>query len=165
MLAGCAGDWVLYLDGDEMLAPEVWALLPKLLGQPDLNGFWFPRRTLYPDQEHAMAGLGLWPDLQLRLFRNLPGLRFTEPVHERLQGLRGPVAVPLDAAILHYSHLRKSPEMLRDKLRGFDQAVREGYTHRLNTDYPHLPLSFFVSGEKTGGESSLLILESNPSRG
>ena len=147
-----------------MLASEVWSLLPELLEQEDLNGFWFPRRTLYPDEEHAMAGLGLWPDLQLRLFRNRPNLRFTEPIHERLQGLTGPVAVPLDAAILHYSHLRKSPEMLKDKLRGFDQAVQEGYTHRLNSDYPHLPLSFFISEEKAGGKTSLLVLEGNPGR-
>ncbi len=165
MLAGCTGDWVLYLDGDEVLAPEVWNLLPELLDQQDLNGFWFPRRTLYPDEEHAMAGLGLWPDLQLRLFRNLRDLHFTEPIHERLQGFTGPVAVPLDAAILHYSHLRKNTEMLKDKLRGFDQAVREGYTHRLNSDYPNLPISFFVSGDKVGGEATLLVLESSPGRG
>lgn len=148
MLETCRSEWILYLDADERLSPEDWRALPTLVEQvarngfAPLEGFYFPRRTLDPDPEHLRAGFGLWPDLQLRLFRNKPGLRFVNPIHEQLQGLDGPLALLVEPSIKHLSNLYKTRQEIEEKLRRFDQAAGRP-RHRLNRDYPRLPLDFF----------------------
>jgi len=143
MLGACTGDWVLYLDADELFPKAVWDALPNLLAADDVSdvaAFAFPRLTLYPDEDHAKCGYGLWPDLQVRLFHNRPGLRFERPVHERLTGLGGPVAVLRDASILHESALRKTPAELAAKLAGFNEASGGEIRHTQSSEYPRLPL-------------------------
>lgn len=161
MLDACRGDWVLFLDCDERLSSEAWNLVPMLLRQTDFGGYWLPRRTFFPDREHAMAGMGLWPDLQLRLVRNMPGLRFTRPVHERLTGLKGAVAITPGLAIEHDNQLSKSPEEIQKKYNTFNRAGN--LRHIRSQDYPHMPLAFFQNLEKKCGLRSLLALRYNPS--
>jgi len=139
MLAACQGDFVLYLDADEGLAPEGWAALPGLCATPDVGGWLFPRVTLYPDPDRVLTGFGLWPDLQLRLFRRTSDLCFFNPVHERLSGVCGRQALALDVEIVHLSRLRKSEEELRRKLQGFDAAASGGLRHALSREYPNVP--------------------------
>lgn len=139
MLDACAGDWVLYLDADERLSPQGWAAIPALCAVSDVSNVvaWhFPRLSPYPDAEHALTGFGLWPDVQLRLFRNAPGLRFVNPVHERLTGLGGVQALALDVEIEHLSRLRKGDEVLRRKLERFDEAGAGRVRHALSAEYP-----------------------------
>ncbi|XXJ19210.1 glycosyl transferase family 2 [Desulfovibrio caledoniensis] len=162
MLDQCAGDWVLYLDGDERFSEDVWGLLPACLLVKRLTACWFPRMTLYPDETRCKAGYGLWPDLQLRLFRNEEGVRFTRPVHERLTGVEGRTALVLDAPILHYSRLTKSPEALTAKLKRFDAASGGGISHVLSDDYPTIPRSLLSEATFLVGSLSMLLLEENP---
>lgn len=138
MLELCGSPWVLYLDADETLRPGDWARIPGLAAQGRVAGWHLPRLTFYPDRDHCRMGLGLWPDLQLRLFRRNPSLSFVNPVHERLTGLDGPEAVVLDLPILHHTHLLKRPEAIRRKLASFQEAGG-GLGHALSGDYPHLP--------------------------
>jgi hypothetical protein len=162
MLDQCAGDWVLYLDGDERFSEDVWGLLPACLLVKRLTACWFPRMTLYPDETRCKAGYGLWPDLQLRLFRNEEGVRFTRPVHERLTGVEGRTALVLDAPILHYSRLTKTPEALTAKLKRFDAASGGGISHVLSDDYPTIPRSLLSEATFLVGSLSMLLLEENP---
>jgi hypothetical protein len=148
-LSACTGDWVLTLDADETLAPWSEAHLPGLLGLDRVRAVWLPRLTLYPDPEHALAGYGLWPDLQLRLFRRGPGPAYVRPVHERLTGAGAPQAVALDLPILHHSRLTKDPQALARKLEVFDAAG--GLTHRLGEAYPSLPLEGLPGGRGPSG--------------
>jgi hypothetical protein len=139
MLAACSGEWVLYLDADERLSPASWGTLPALCAVPEVHkvGAWhFPRLTPYPDAEHVLTGFGLWPDVQLRLFRNAPGLSFVNPVHERLIGIQGAQALALDVEIEHLSRLRKGEEALRRKLDRFDEAGAGRVRHALSVEYP-----------------------------
>lgn len=136
MLSACRGDFVLYLDADEGLCLEDWAALPGLCAVPDVGGWLFPRVTPYPNAERALTGFGLWPDLQLRLFRREGELCFFNAVHEHLAGLCGRQAVALDMEILHMSRLRKGDEELRRKLRGFDEAGTGAVRHALSPEYP-----------------------------
>lgn len=138
MLAACAGEWVLYLDADERLSPEVWAAVPRLCAV-GVAGWHFPRVTPYPTPDRALVGFGLWPDIQLRLFRNAPGLAFANPVHERLTGLAGPQGLALGLEIEHLSRLRKNEGQLRDKLSGFDLAGAGRVRHALSAEYPSVP--------------------------
>lgn len=139
MLAACSGDFVFYLDADERLAPEAWDALPRLCAAEGVGGWHFPRITLYPTPQRVLTGFGLWPDIQLRLFRRTPGLVFVKPVHERLEGLAGGQGLALDVEIEHLSRLRKDEAELKRKLAGFDQAGAGRVRHALSAHYPSVP--------------------------
>lgn len=162
MLDECTGDWVLYLDGDEKFSEDVWSLFTACMLVKKLEACYFPRLTFYPDETEAKVGYGLWPDLQLRLFRNREDIRFKRPVHERLTGIEGRVALALDAPILHYSRLRKSPEELAAKLKRFDEAGGDALNHVLSEDYPHIGRSLFGEASFIMGALQMLLLEENP---
>lgn len=165
MLQACRGDWVLYLDADERLAPEVWEHLMRCIHHADIldaaiRGFWLPRQTLYPDAGHCMAGLGLWPDLQLRLFRNAPGLHFVNPVHERLAGLEGATAILPGLPMVHLNQLLKSPEEIEEKYRLFQRAG--GVRHARSASYPCLPLAFFEAMQRRIGPNAAILTGATP---
>jgi len=160
MLDECAGQWVLYLDGDEMFSEDVWGLFTACMLVKRLEACYFPRMTLYPDEDRVKTGYGLWPDLQLRLFRNRESVRFTRPVHERLTGIEGRTALALDAPILHYSRLRKTPEELAAKLKRFDETG--GLRHVLSGDYPTVARSLLPEASFIMGSLQMLLLEENP---
>ncbi|MDK2955824.1 MAG: hypothetical protein PWQ57_1320 [Desulfovibrionales bacterium] len=138
-----AGDgWVFYLDADERTPVELDRMLPALASLPGVHGVHVPRLTLFPDDKRFKVGYGLWPDLQLRLFRKGPNVRFERPIHERITGLPGPRAIVLDAFILHLSRLLKRPGEIEAKLARFDRAGAA--RHRLNADYPTLPTEWLA---------------------
>lgn len=162
MLDECEGDWVLFLDGDEMFSEDTWSLFTALLLIKRLEACYFPRMTFYPDENGVKVGFGLWPDLQLRLFRNREEVRFERPIHERLSGIEGRVALVLDAPLLHYSRLRKTPEQLAAKLERFDKAGGDRVRHLLNNEYPSLDRSEFNEVSFIEGAIQVLLLEENP---
>ena len=162
MLAECTGEWVLYLDGDEMFSEDVWSLFTAIMLIKRLEACYFPRMTFYPDESSCKVGYGLWPDLQLRLFKNKEGVQFERPIHERLTGLEGRTALALDAPILHYSRLRKSPTELTAKLKRFDEAGGDSVQHMLNDDYPSLERTLFSEASFIMGSLQMLLLEENP---
>ncbi len=107
----CTGTWVLSLDADEELTPELQSELQTLL-QTDLAGPSDPEAYRLP-LRHIFLGRfmrhgGFYPDLKLRLFRRHPGLaasptRFSErPVHESIQ-CTGPVGT-LQSDFLHHGY-------------------------------------------------------------
>lgn len=85
----CTGTWILSLDADEELTPElqteIRALLPR---NPVVNAYLLRRRNLFLGRwiRHG----GYYPDPKLRLFRRhaanfAPPARFTDrPVHETI---------------------------------------------------------------------------------
>ncbi len=138
MLSLCTGSHVLYLDGDELFQKQHWNLIPLLCSHDQVGGILFPRQTLYPDDAHTKIGLGLWPDLQLRLFRNTNAVHFERPIHEKLAGVDQALGIALDIPIMHYSRLRKTQQQLEAKLARFDQAASKNNLHLLNREYPKL---------------------------
>lgn len=154
MLEACRGESVLYLDADETLPRGAWDEVAKLAAS-DFQAVWFPRRTLFPDETRCKVGYGLWPDLQMRLFRR-EGTRFVRPVHERVEGLDGPAAILLNLPIMHESRIRKDDSRIREKLARFDSASGGSLSHTLNEDYPTL------SHGRLSGGPSLLRLRRNP---
>jgi glycosyltransferase involved in cell wall biosynthesis len=64
----CTCDWILNLDADEWLTPELAEEIQTLLsGQPRYNAYWVPRLNFIFGR--WMRHGGLYPDLKLRLFR------------------------------------------------------------------------------------------------
>jgi Glycosyl transferase family 2 len=70
----CKGDYVLRLDDDEVLRGD-WdrCRFQRLLAYNDVTHFWIPRRWAVPN-ERFIAERPWYPNLQMRLFRNDPGL-------------------------------------------------------------------------------------------
>ena len=156
MLMECTGDWILYLDADERLPPEAWENIRGRVRDRSASGFWLPRLTPYPDEESCLVGFGLWPDLQLRLFRNRDSLRFKNRVHERLHGLEGAVSILPGVSILHLNQLLKSAEEIDEKYKIFNQA---GNTrHKRSSIYPYLPRTFFTELGKRLGDNAAIPL-------
>lgn len=157
-LSLCCGNWVLALDGDERLKPSAWQqILYTSSSNSDLAACFLPRLTLYPDNEHFRMGFGLWPDLQLRLFRRDPQVLFERPVHEILTGINGPTAVLPHAPVWHYSYTLKSRVELQQRLQVFNKAAgRE--VHKLSVEYPHLPLSWHEKFLQLNHKNNLLLL-------
>jgi glycosyltransferase involved in cell wall biosynthesis len=96
-----SGDWVLSLDADEPIEPELAQEIRSIItsSQP-LDGYRIPRKTFFLGKQVRYGGW--YPDYNLRLFRKGRG-RFEERVvHEaiRVQGRIGNA----EHAILHHAY-------------------------------------------------------------
>jgi glycosyltransferase involved in cell wall biosynthesis len=102
-LEQATGDWVLSLDADEEVSPELRDEIQRLLAQPQpppCDGYAVPRKNIFWGRwiRHG----GLYPDWQMRLFRRGRGRFVDRAVHESVQ-VEGPVA-RLRGALLHRSY-------------------------------------------------------------
>lgn len=90
-----SGDWILSIDADEVVTPELRLEIEKALQQEQVDGYEIPRLSSYCGRQ--MRHGGWWPDYVLRLFRR-DCSRFTDSVvHERIivQGQIARLSTPL----------------------------------------------------------------------
>ncbi len=119
------GRWTLVLDADEVIAGQDAAFLRSLLSTPDASRFayalttrnychtvndlgWQPNDGTYGGQE---AGVGWFPSVKVRLFRNDPGIHFHFPVHERVEPSlekAGYAVKSCHVPVHHYGHLNEA---------------------------------------------------------
>ena len=96
-----SGDWILSLDADEMVSPELRGEIARVLaeGGPH-DGYRTPRRNIFWGKwvRHG----GLWPDWQLRLFRRGRGRFVERAVHESVE-VAGSVG-RLEGPLIHRSY-------------------------------------------------------------
>jgi glycosyltransferase involved in cell wall biosynthesis len=95
-IAQATGDWVLSLDADEEVSPELARQIRHLLdGEPPLNAYQIPRRNHFLGK--PLRHGGYWPDLKLRLFRRGAAQFELRPVHETMktEGAEGRLTAPL----------------------------------------------------------------------
>jgi glycosyltransferase involved in cell wall biosynthesis len=88
-IEACSGTWILSLDADEELTPELQTEIRALLrGNPSADAYLLRRRNLFLNRWIRYGGY--YPDPKLRLFRRhaanfAPSARFTDrPVHETI---------------------------------------------------------------------------------
>jgi len=95
-LASAGGAWVLSLDSDEWVTPELRAEIERSIAAPGgMAAFMMPRSSTFCGR--PMHHSGWWPDYVVRLFRR-GSARFSDDlVHERLivDGLTGRLSAPL----------------------------------------------------------------------
>lgn len=76
------GDWVLQLDADERVTPELAAEIKKVISKKDeVNGYWIPRRNFFLGR--FLSWGGQYPDYTLRLYRKGKGRLPAKDVHEQ----------------------------------------------------------------------------------
>ncbi|MFQ5739059.1 MAG: glycosyltransferase family 2 protein [Acidobacteriota bacterium] len=130
-------DWVLSLDADEAVSPE---LKRELLGwkrtaEAPYHGYRIPRRTFFMGRwiQHTTW----YPDWQLRLFCKSRGRWQGRRVHESFQ-VQGPTG-KLQGALEHYSYASVS-EYLEQLERFSTLAAADYYERGIRARFPHLLL-------------------------
>ena len=97
-LALATGDWILSLDADEWVSPELRAAIEHSMAAPGgMAAFMMPRRSTFCGR--VMRHSGWWPDYVVRLFRRGSAHFSDDLVHERLI-VDGPIG-RLSAPLLH----------------------------------------------------------------
>ena len=123
-LDAATGDWILYLDADEVLLDGQGPRLRELAGRT-----W--REALYLVETNHTEELGVGAStrhLALRLFRNRPGRRFTGRLHEQVEEL---AALPAerrevtDVLIEHYGYLGDVRESKGKEQRNRELAMQQ----------------------------------------
>ena len=108
-----AGEWILSIDADERISPELAGEIKEVLrGDGNYDGYLIPMKFYFLG--HWMRHGGLYPKPHLRLFRKGKGEFEERAVHEgvKVKGRVGYLRNPM----LHYSY-----ENLEDYLRKFDR--------------------------------------------
>lgn len=74
--------WVLILDADERVTPELKSEISYAISDTNSNGFYLPRKNFFLGRwiRHG----GWWPDYTLRLFRKERGFIEDREVHEKV---------------------------------------------------------------------------------
>jgi glycosyltransferase involved in cell wall biosynthesis len=94
-----AHDWVLAIDADERVTPQLREAIERALRTPEFKAYQFPRRNRFLGR-YLRHGEG-YPDWSLRLFDRRHGRWSDDVVHERVLTL-GPVG-RLEGDLLHES--------------------------------------------------------------
>jgi len=103
-LAKATCDWILSLDADEEVSPELAAAIRTLLKsggpEPRFNGYQMPRRNLY--MNHWLKRAGYYPDRKLRLIRRGAAEFEVRPVHEDMK-MSGELGL-LQGDMIHHAY-------------------------------------------------------------
>jgi glycosyltransferase involved in cell wall biosynthesis len=137
-------DWVLQLDADERLEPELASEMEVTLkGSSTISGFWIPRKNFFLGR-WILHG-GFYPDPKLRLIRRGAG-RFEEyGAHPTIE-VNGPTG-KLSHALLHdaYPTLRGYIDHMNSySSMGAEVAVAKGHHRFSATNIVIRPLLTFV---------------------
>lgn len=109
----CTGDWVLQLDADEVVTPDLKKEIISILNKnPDSvteDGFWLPRKNYFLGS--FLTKGGQYPDYTLRFYKNGRGRLPCKDVHEQatVKGKVGYIENPLK----HYADTSFSLYLLR----------------------------------------------------
>ncbi len=104
-------DWILALDADEELTPELKRSVAETLEKPEHAAFSMPRLTNYCGRWIRYGGW--YPDRKVRLFHRQKGKWAGERIHEYWKIAEGQTTGLLKGDLLHYSyntlsdHIRK----------------------------------------------------------
>jgi glycosyltransferase involved in cell wall biosynthesis len=124
------GDWILNLDADEEIPPDLKnEILDTLKNEDSFNGYWIPRQNIIFGKwiKHGIW----WPDKQLRLFRNRKGMFPGKHVHEYLsvEGQTGNLTTPF----VHYNY-----ETVSQFIHKLDSIYTENEVANLEATQYHL---------------------------
>lgn len=108
-------NWVLVLDGDEEVSPELAKKLLAIASDPDsVDAYYLPRKNLFSG--YFMRHTGWWPDYQLRFFRR-GRVSWSKQIHARPLLAAGTKTQKLPAeeglALIHHNYNSTSDYLSR----------------------------------------------------
>jgi len=101
----CTKDWVLSLDADEEVSPELASEIRALLAAPaggGSAGYSVPRKNLFLGR--WMKHGGFYPDPKLRLFRRGMAYSTGRDPHDRFEMVGGDRPQRLEGALIHHTY-------------------------------------------------------------
>ena len=108
----CLGDYIYQIDADEMVSEYIMKVLPQILEQNQVDVIRVPRINTVKGltQEHIQKwgwivdnkGRVNWPDLQWRIYKRIPLIRWKNKVHEVLDGYKTHAVLPLEEEFALY---------------------------------------------------------------
>jgi glycosyltransferase involved in cell wall biosynthesis len=103
------GEWILILDADERVTPELKTEIKSAISNADCNGYYIPRENYFIGKwiRHG----GWWPDHTLRLFKKNKGHFEVREVHEKV-AVEGKTAYLINP-LKHYTYRSISDFVLR----------------------------------------------------
>jgi glycosyltransferase involved in cell wall biosynthesis len=122
-LAAVEAEWVLFVDADERVTPELAGEIRGCITNSNFDGYWIPRHNYIFGRltQHT----GWYPDYQLRLLRRAKAhYDLSRAVHE-LVVLDGP-ADYLKLPLIHYNY-RDVRQFFAKQEKYTDQAAQEMY--------------------------------------
>jgi glycosyltransferase involved in cell wall biosynthesis len=155
-------DWVISIDADERVTPELAAAIKDAIARADVDAWEFPRRSSFCGR--LMRHSGWYPDYVLRLFRRDKARFDNEVVHERVV-CTGAIK-RLQQPLLHYPVHRLEDAISRVDRYSTDKAkvlAAEGRGVNFFTGIGHGLFSFFrayvlQAGFLDGAEGFLLAV-------
>jgi len=106
----CKSDWILQLDTDEVVTPELKEEIITLINSdPKENGFWINRKNYFLGK--FLTKGGIYPDPTIRLYRRGCGFLPCKDVHEQAE-IKGSIG-HLKSDLLHFSDPTFSRYLLR----------------------------------------------------
>jgi hypothetical protein len=142
----CRGDWILRLDGDMVVNPDLVARLPELLRARDVFQYWIPCQWLFPDARHWL-NQPPWAFDANRLIRNDPATMWFPALSHLPVEPVWPSRF-LDAGFYHLDYLLKTRAQREAKV-AYHLAIRDG--ERLEGSDSDMPL-YFLPEDAFGAE-------------
>lgn len=121
--AKATGDWILNLDADERVTPELKKEIESKIKdqKSEISGFWIPRKNIIFGK--WIKSDMWWPDYQLRLFKKDTGKFPEKHVHEYIE-ISGKTD-KLNETLLHYNYSSISQFIYKmDKIYTEDEVKR-----------------------------------------
>ena len=121
----CTGDWVLWLDADDVLTPEVRAAYGAVKQQvlsDSLDSVWAPYRYHFDPQ----TGVCTYAFNRERLVRRVPGVHWAGVVHEVIMVPGDRKIIREDLYVEHRPHPERGPLKVGRNLAILERAVADG---------------------------------------
>jgi tetratricopeptide (TPR) repeat protein len=142
-LAAATGDWILVLDADEFVQDGGCRRIRELVERPEVLGYHLHFVNVYG---HGKT-MGV---MMVRLFRNLPGVRYQNVIHEQvtpsLQRLGAPLGLVLTAGDVEVEHHGYTAEVMdqRGKNERNERLFRKQLAQTPDDIYSHYKYGDFL---------------------
>ena len=108
----CKGDFIFQLDADEYPHQFLMENIKEIIEANDAEAYWIPRVNTVEGitEQHIKKwnwkvnekGWVNWPDVQMRLYKNSPDIKWKNKVHEVLEGFKQYAHLPMEEKYVLY---------------------------------------------------------------